>query len=150
MILDRLENAERYIALHPAFAAAFDFLKSAGPETLAVPRHELDGERVYVLVDRKEGRTRDGARLEVHRKYVDIQFAVGGTDAIGWKPLGDCTDVAEDYDAGKDVAFFADRPQTWAVVPPGTFAIFFPEDAHAPLGGTGPLTKLIAKVAAET
>jgi beta-galactosidase beta subunit len=32
-------------------------------------------------------------------------------------------------------------------VPRGSFAIFFPEDAHAPLAGRGALTKAIVKIA---
>jgi beta-galactosidase beta subunit len=33
-------------------------------------------------------------------------------------------------------------------VPPAHFAIFFPEDAHAPLAGRGMLKKAIVKIAA--
>jgi beta-galactosidase beta subunit len=34
-------------------------------------------------------------------------------------------------------------------VPAGHFAIFFPEDAHAPLAGEGHLVKAVVKVAVE-
>jgi YhcH/YjgK/YiaL family protein len=55
--------------------------------------------------------------------------------------------IAEPYDPQKDIAFFADRPDTWIHVPAGRFAIFFPEDAHAPLGGLGLLKKAVVKIA---
>ncbi|MBN2582572.1 MAG: YhcH/YjgK/YiaL family protein [Planctomycetes bacterium] len=142
-----MENCDRYAALHPAFAAAFDFLRKATAATLEAPRHELDGKQLYVVVDRKDGRTRDGAKLEVHRRYIDIQYVVEGTDEMGWKALGECGQLSKEYDDAKDVLFYADRPEAWVRTPPGAFAIFFPEDAHAPLGGTGPMVKLIAKVA---
>jgi biofilm protein TabA len=33
--------------------------------------------------------------------------------------------------------------------PPGTFAIFFPEDAHAPMAGEGLIHKVVVKVAVD-
>ena len=149
MILDRLDNCDRYVTLHPAFAAAFEFLRTATAETLRSARHELDGKRLYVIVDRKDGRTRDGAKLEAHRRYIDIQYVVEGTDEMGWKALAVCRDTEKPFDEAADIVFFRERPEAWVRTPPGTFAIFFPEDAHAPLGGSGPLVKLIAKVAME-
>ncbi|MDE2118816.1 MAG: YhcH/YjgK/YiaL family protein, partial [Betaproteobacteria bacterium] len=47
----------------------------------------------------------------------------------------------------KDIRFFHDAPASWIAVPPGTFCIFFPEDAHAPLVATGNIRKAIFKVA---
>jgi beta-galactosidase beta subunit len=38
---------------------------------------------------------------------------------------------------------------TWVAVPPGSFAIFFPHDAHAPLGGEGRVKKAVVKVASD-
>lgn len=149
MILTRLEDAGRCAPLHPGFAAALEFLRTARPAEMAPGRRALDGERLYVVVDHKEGRGRRGARLEVHRKYIDIQFAVEGTDEIGWRSAAECRRSASGYDAAKDVELFADEPQTWSAVAPGSLAIFFPEDAHAPLGATGLLKKVIVKVAVD-
>ena len=53
------------------------------------------------------------------------------------------------FDETKDVGFFAERATTWVAVPPGSFTIFFPHDAHAPLAGRGPLKKAIVKIAVE-
>jgi len=44
---------------------------------------------------------------------------------------------------------FADQPSTFVSVPPGSFTIFFPHDAHAPLAGPGRLKKAVVKVAVE-
>jgi hypothetical protein len=78
---------------------------------------------------------RDFAKLETHRLFIDVQFTVTGTDHIGWKPAVECTGEANGYNSEKDVAFFTERPETWLTAPQGIFAVFFPEDAHAPLGG---------------
>jgi YhcH/YjgK/YiaL family protein len=145
MILDVLSECRRYVALHPRFARAFDFLATSDLRSLAPGRHAIDGERLYVSIDHEDGRGREGARLEAHRKYIDIQLTIEGDEQIGWAPLADCRPSAA-FDPARDVGFFDTRPDTWLSVPPGRFAIFFPDDAHAPLAGRGPLRKAVVKV----
>ena len=147
MVLDKLANAECYLRLHPAFANAFAFLGNADWTRLADGRHMIDGNRMYVSIDCSEGRGRDGARLEAHRRYIDIQFTIEGHEEIGWKPVSECEATSIAYDDAKDVMFFSDRPDSWLSLPAGHFAIFFPDDAHAPLAGRGTLKKAIVKIA---
>lgn len=147
MILDDLERAARYYDLHPGFRLGFEFLRRTDLATLAGGRHEIDGDRVFALINRDPGRGHQGARLEAHRKYIDIQLLIDGAEEIGWRPTGQCAQVTEPYDEARDVAFFGDVPQTWIVLPTGKYMIFYPEDAHAPLAATGPNTKAVIKVA---
>jgi YhcH/YjgK/YiaL family protein len=158
MVLDKLDNHRRYAPLHPAFARAFEFLTGANWRELirasaeqanGHTHHSIDGERLYASIDVVEGRGRDDARLEAHRRYIDIQFTIDGHEEIGWKPTADCASTAVAFDAVKDITFFHDRPVSWLSVPAGQFAIFFPEDAHAPLGGRGVLKKAIVKIAVD-
>ena len=158
MVLDELHNYRRYASLHPGFARAFEFLTQAdwaqlipapAGQTSGHRRHPIDGERLYVSIDVVQGRGRDGARLEAHRRYIDIQFTIDGHEEIGWRPMADCTSTAVAFDAAKDITFFHDPPACWLSVPAGRFAIFFPEDAHAPLGGRGVLKKAIVKIAVD-
>lgn len=147
MILDTLTQRERYADLHPLFRPAFDFIVVHDLSTLAPGRHEIDGSRLYLSVDHQEGRSRTGARLESHRCYIDIQVTIEGDEEIGWRPLPRCTIPTGPFDETRDIRFYDDRPETWISVPPAHFAIFFPDDAHAPLGGIGLLKKAIVKVA---
>ena len=146
MVIDVLEQADRYVHLHPSFGRAFEFLRTTDLATLAPGRHEIDGDAVYVSIDHVPGRGREGARLESHRAHIDIQLTIAGEEQIGWRPLAACAMQDEPFDAERDVGFYRDRPETWLSVPPGMFAIFFPEDAHAPLAGSGALRKAIAKI----
>ncbi|HSW44887.1 MAG TPA: YhcH/YjgK/YiaL family protein [Phycisphaerae bacterium] len=146
MILDRLENAGRYEQSHKGFKEAFDFLRSAKLSSLDAGRHPVDGDRVFVVIVRDPGRGRSGAKLEIHRKYIDIQLVIAGQEEIGWKPAAACTQPDGQFDTTKDLGFFRDQSALWLPMPPATFAVFFPEDAHAPLGGEGTLHKAIAKV----
>lgn len=147
MILDVLSQSGRYTRLHAQFERAFTFLARTDLSALAPGRHVLDGDLLYVSIDQKEGRGRERARLEAHRRYIDIQFTVDGEEEIGWMPISDAARPMGLFDTSRDIIFFEDRPTSWLSVPPGRFAIFFPEDAHAPLAGQGLLKKAIVKIA---
>jgi biofilm protein TabA len=147
MILDSFGQRDRYRLMHAGFAAAFDFAAAHDLAALAPGRHVIDGERLFVSIDHIDGRGRDRARLESHRRYIDIQLTIDGEEAIGWRALGDCRIPSALFDDQRDIGFYDDAPDSWLAVPPGRFAIFFPEDAHAPLGGTGLLKKAIFKIA---
>ena len=147
MILDRLENAQRYVALHPDFAKAFTFLRQPRLESLPLEKIEIDGVRVYAMVSKSAARGRDAAKLEAHRKYIDIQYVISGVDEMGWKTKSTCRKPDTPYNAEKDFELFSDPADAWVAVGPGAFAVFFPEDAHAPLIGKGELHKIVIKVA---
>lgn len=163
MILDRLSGWRRYALLHDGFTAAFQALAEPRTADLPAGRHMIDGDRLYLVIGREQGRGREGAKLESHRRYIDIQLTLAGQEEIGWLPLADClapvkrasslapSDGNDDepYDANRDIAFYSAPPETWLAMPPGTFAIFYPDDAHAPLAGRGHLVKAVAKVALE-
>jgi YhcH/YjgK/YiaL family protein len=149
MVLDTLHHAQRYAGLHRRFGHAFRFLGETDLGALPTGRTDIDGEDMFVILDRTSGRGRDGARLEAHRRYIDIQVTLRGDEEIGWTPLAACAAHDVEFDPAKDIVFFHDRPSTWLHLPRGTFAIFFPDDAHAPLGGTGAVVKAIVKIAVE-
>ena len=146
MILDTLSNADRYASLNPLFPAAIAFLRSDRAHSLPTGRYEIDRDRLYAMVIRDKGRGKAAAKLETHRRYIDIQFTVDGCDAIGWSHAGPKL-KGGGYDAKGDAELYPGEPDVWTETPPGHFAIFFPEDAHAPMAGEGPLHKIVVKVA---
>lgn len=149
MIVDVLTRADRYVALHALFPLAFDFLRDTDLNALRPGIHPVLDERVFAIVEASEGRKRAEAKLECHRRYIDIQLVLEGVDEMGWKPIAACVDPATDYDAGRDIRFFNDAPSSWIATPPGTFCLFFPDDAHAPLVGKGTIRKVVMKVAVQ-
>ena len=150
MILDRLETASQYCRLHPGFDAAFDLLRSTPFDEMEPGRHEVMGETLVLIIENAQGKGRDVARLESHRKYIDVQFTIPTSQSLeefGWRSVDACDWPEGKYDAAKDIIFYADKPELWCTVPPGHFAVFFPPDAHAPLAGNGAIRKAIVKVA---
>ena len=148
MILDSLENAEKYYGVNPYFKKAFEFLKNSNLMELE-GTIKIDGDRVYAMVIKAEGQGREGAEIELHKKYIDIQFGVGGINEFGWKPAEECATVTKPFDEENDFGFFGEEPDVWIPVRPGQFAVFFPWDGHTPKGGKGQLHKVLVKVAVE-
>ena len=149
MILDTLDRLPIYFPLHPGFAAAYEQLRLMLAEPPAPGRYVVDEDRLFAMVARDDGRGCDASPLEFHRRFIDIQLVLNEYDYIGWKPLAECQSLSHPYDATRDIGFYADRPETWVHVARGCFAIFFPEDAHAPLAAAGPVHKAVAKVAVQ-
>ncbi len=147
MILDVLENAHRYLALHKRFAKAFDFLLRPDLKELPVGKYEIDGKSVYAMVSKAAGRRKGDALLETHEKYIDIQLVLSGTDDMGWKPRSLCKHSFGEYDQKTDEQIFTDEPDAWISTQSGAFVIFFPEDAHMPLISSSQIHKVIVKVA---
>ncbi len=146
MILDHINNAERYYSMHPGFKAAFEWLMAQKAGALPAGRTEIDGARLYASVVTENGRGPARARLETHRRYIDIQYMMRGCDVMGWRHGVEGELRSEGYNDEKDLEFYKDVPPVWVTVPEGHFVIFFPEDAHAPMAGEGPMYKLVGKV----
>ena len=147
MIFSTLSQSDRYAALHPLFPRAFEYIRDTDLLSLAPGRYPIVDKQLFVIVEDVAGRAREAAKLECHRRYIDIQLVLEGVDEMGWKTLADCTQPVSDYSAEKDIRFFHDAPATWIATPPGMFCIFFPEDAHAPLVSSSNIRKAIFKAA---
>jgi YhcH/YjgK/YiaL family protein len=149
MIVTRLDEAGAYAAVHPLFAAALEWLRNADWERTEDGRHVIDGERLFVLVAGSEGRGRATARIEAHRRYIDLQYVIEGVEEIGIRPRVRCATVSEPYAAERDIEFFAEASESWLALPAGSLAVFFPEDGHAPTAGTGRVRKAVVKAAVD-
>jgi YhcH/YjgK/YiaL family protein len=147
MILDTLENASRYAALHPAFPAMFAFLSRDDVGSLESGKVELDGENLYGVITHQAGKKREEARLETHTRYIDVHYVISGKEAIGWKAASNCEEIEQPYNAERDFMLYSDDPGAWLTLHPGSFAVFFPEDGHAPMVSTGMVHKVVMKIA---
>ena len=148
MILDSLKNKAQYAALHPRFQQVFDFIDNNDVASLPCGRHDIDGDNIYVVVQEWDLRELKEARLELHRKYIDIQVLLSGPNEVfGWSEKKDCLTPEADFDEAKDVQFFTDTPQCFYSVGEGQFSILFPEDGHAPMLGEGHVKICIFKIA---
>lgn len=150
MIFDCIQHHNSY-PFSNHWNEAFKFLKTLTPDS-ACGRHELQGKDLFVNIDSYETKTRDNAKLETHRKYVDIQYMISGREThevfaknglIANKP----------YNPDKDVEFYQIPTETPVTVTlnPGDFVVYLPTDAHMPSlaadGKTEPIKKAVVKIA---
>lgn len=147
MIIDTLANATKYIVLNPLFAKAFEFLQNKDLQNFEDGKFDIS-EGLKLIVNTANGKTAEAslAKFECHDKNIDIQICVKGLETIAWKPREKCLTPNGDYNPGKDVRYFSDSPDMSFQLTDNQFAIFFPEDVHAPMIGEGEIKKLVFKV----
>ncbi len=149
MIIDTLASCEKYLSLNPGFAQAFQFLKNQPAAPNFNQKIALHGDLIHATFMRRPGRTRETAKMEAHRRYIDIQFLISGNEEIGWKPTPECIVPQGEFNSERDVQFFKDAPDSWHALRPGQFVIFYPEDTHAPMVSSDELSKVVVKVAVD-
>ncbi|CAN5430502.1 YhcH/YjgK/YiaL family protein [soil metagenome] len=147
MIVDNLENASRYYCLHPLFSQAFDFIKQTNLQSAETGKVEVS-EGLKAIFSNAPGKTKENslAKFECHNGNIDIQLCISGKETIGWKPRGSCETENGNYNQEKDVQYYLDEPDMYFQLTDGQFAIFFPDDVHAPMIGDGDIKKLVMKV----
>lgn len=131
MIIDTLDNLGKYTALNSLFADVMDFLKSNDLQTMEPGKYPIKDKDLFLNLSLAKQRTKDTAFLETHINMIDIQIPITCPETFGYTPL--CDLPAFEYNTEKDITKYGDtKAQTYVTVNPGQFAIFFPQDGHAP------------------
>src|ERR1035437_5326306 len=151
MIVTDLKNIENQMAMTADFHKAIDFLRRPDIHSLIDGKVDIDGERVFALIQRHETVMTDVPKFEFHRKYIDIQYIVSGEEMIGWAPTDRIT-ITEEYDTDRDICF-GTVPKagiTGLLVKAGQLAALYPEDGHAPklaAEESSEVVKVVVKIA---
>jgi YhcH/YjgK/YiaL family protein len=101
-------------------------------------KHIIRGEEIFANVNSYETEPAEKRPWEAHRKYIDIQYVVSGSEYSQQFPVQVLAESDKDakYDAAKDVILFAKAPEEVNAVLLSSgiksFAVFFPQDAHKP------------------
>lgn len=140
MVLDKLINCEKYFSLNKHFEISFQFLKQYLENPLDVGKYQIDGEKIFALVQNYE--TKDNSRFESHKKYIDIQFMISGEEIFEYADKSELVEI-EDKTPIEDMIFYNDGQKAKRIIfKAGDFAIFFPNDGHKP----GLISEEISKV----
>lgn len=130
MITDILENTGLYEGVNEKFKKAFNYLKRTNFSALKAGVYEIDGKEIFAIVNELFTKDKSECELEAHRKHIDIQYIVKGTEMFGYTPLTNQKPYAE-YDESKDVSFYKDSV-SYLKLDAGMFIIFYPTDLHQP------------------
>ncbi len=147
MIVDTIGNAAKYFGVHPLLEKAFAYINHTDLANTE-GRFDIDGDNLKAIYSNKDGMTAEQStvKFECHNRHIDIQLCINGVETIGWKPREKCMSTKGEYNPDKDVQFYNDAPDMFFQLTDGQFAIFFPEDVHAPMIGEGAIKKLVIKV----
>ena len=141
--------AKAYYKNSARWDKAFTFLKDNDLKKLELKRYDLDGDNLYVTISEYTTKNLEETKYEVHKKYIDIQYIVTGSELIGIAPLTSQEATLQPYNATKDVEYLTVKKGVMVQATPAKFFIFFPEDAHMPSlkdGANSPVRKAVVKV----
>ena len=146
MIYDRIENIETYSAISERLAKGFRLLQTTDFSAIEAGKYEVDGKELFFMLQSYQSKEQND-RPEAHKKYIDIQYILEGEEQIG---IGALSEMVEEVSANPDGdIWFYHGPVTHFKMEKGNFAVFFPQDAHAPGIATGdpaPVRKVVVKV----
>ncbi|HXC03129.1 MAG TPA: YhcH/YjgK/YiaL family protein [Bacteroidia bacterium] len=130
MIYDKVENASRYAPVSARIAKGLEYIRHTDFTGMEPGKHEIEGEDLFAVINEYETKDESECVLEAHRKYLDIQYMLSGSEQIGISTLYKQEPVKA-YNDKDDYALYSDK-LSFFQLKSGTFAIFFPEDLHMP------------------
>ena len=130
MIQDKLEHACTYYGISARLKQGFEWLKNNDMVNMPDGKHIIDGDKIFANVQSYD--TKDDAPFEGHRKYIDIQYMIKGTEKVGVTDYLNCS-ATEEYSEEKDIEFLKSNVESdYQILQEGNFLVFFPQDAHQP------------------
>ena len=117
MILDTLDRLENYGYISPLMDKVLDFFRKTDLSTLEPGRIVLQGDDLFVNVNRQGAQTRQEVPIEAHKEYIDIQVPISSDEEMGFISAPFMPAPSVPYSAQKDVAFYPkpfERNQTSA------------------------------------
>jgi YhcH/YjgK/YiaL family protein len=147
MIVDSLQNTDLYAHIDDRLAVAFKFLQTNNLSKLENGKHIIQENEVFAMVSEYTSKNLEDAKWEAHEKYADIQVVISGEEKMGYAPLKKM-EVKEAYNPEKDIVILKGEGD-YVTARPGTFVVFFPQDAHQPcvaIQGNVPVKKVVIKV----
>jgi YhcH/YjgK/YiaL family protein len=146
MVLTNIQDFKRYEGLNPYFKVLADYLEGHDLLAAELGRIVIDGDNLFINNVKTEGVPADKQVLEMHKSYIDIHILLQGSETIGIKATGKVASFSKEYDEAGDYMLSEEKADCYVQMHPGDMIICFPEDAHAPVIGSGPIRKAIAKV----
>jgi biofilm protein TabA len=151
--VNKVEFAKQYSKNKAYWDEAFAYLRDTQLDSVAPGKYYLDDENVYVLVTEGKTKAFEDAQWEAHKKYIDIQYVIQGKEKMGIAPFSKAS-VKIPFNETTDIGFYdvPDADGKFYVAEPGTFLIFFPQDAHRPaiqVEGFKVVKKVVIKIKAD-
>lgn len=146
MILDTLDRLGNYRYLSPLMDKVLDFFNDTDLNALEPGRITLQGDELFVNVNRQGAQTREQVPIEAHKEYIDIQVPISADEEMGYVAASRLPAPSVPYSVEKEVMFYPGPCDTYLNVKKGMFTVFFPGEGHAPAITVDGILKLIVKI----
>ena len=138
--------AQQKPVLPAAVVRALEAIQKVDPLKMEPGRYEVEGDKIFYLVQDVELRTMAESRAEAHRKYADIQLPYSTSERYGFALPQPKLPIADDQLEEKDLAFFpTPASESFIDINPGSYLVFLPHELHRPCLAIGE-KKIIRKV----
>lgn len=148
MIYDEINHAESYLGISTNVDNALKFLGTIDVAELSPGKNEIDGDNFFVMMFDYTTIDASDAVYEAHKRYIDIQLVLKGEEVIRCYPKS-LPGILKPYDDEGDVELYNLNDGLNLVLKPGVFALFMPEEVHAPkITGAeqSEVTKIVLKI----
>lgn len=134
MIVGRIADANSQKSTLPAaIVRALEALQKVDLAKAEPGRYEIEGDKLFYLVQDVELRTLEESRAEAHHKYADIQIPFSTAERYGFALPQPELPPNDDQLADKDLAFFPTPVgESFIDAAPGTYLVFLPKELHRP------------------
>lgn len=153
MIRAMLKDAERYYAMGEGIRIAVSYIRNNDLLSLAPGKYEIDGDRVFALIQEPVTQPPHIAPFENHKRHADLQVTLRGTEYVGYCPIDKLTPRGA-YNHETDVQLYdGDSDVLMHCATGKSFALFFPEDGHQPyvtLEEPEPIKKVVIRIRLDT
>lgn len=132
MIIGKIKNIGMYKGISKNLDIAIDNIIDGNYKNKSVGKNEIDGNRVFFNIQEINTKDVEEAFFETHKKYIDIQIVIDGTENYGVLLSDKDLEIAEPFNCEKDFALFNKKPETIFTLTPEDFIIFFTDEPHMP------------------
>lgn len=142
MIIDSLENINNYNVVSNS---VLKFLNELSTD-IKTGRYKID-EQAYANIEEYNTKNIQQCKFEAHKKYIDIQILLSGTEELDFLPV-DGLAISDEYDEHRDIMFFTnpDKISDRVILEPGKFAMIYPHEAHKPQMSLNGISEQVKKV----
>lgn len=128
MIIDKLENAKKYLPDNADGRAVLQFLENNDLTKVELGKHVLT-DAAFVNVMEYETKPLEKVSPEAHIKYIDLQVIITGSEDALYALL-DNQPVIKPYDEESDYALYSAENYSRHTIKAGEFTLLFPEHLH--------------------
>lgn len=150
MIIDDFKHIELYTSMLPNLKQGLAAIREEQEKgCLQEGTYSFDGG--FFKVQKGVTRAFTEGTFEAHKKYIDVQILLEGSEEIAWKELGELTEAIP-YDDSKDAARYNGTFEHSILITKGMFWAAFPHDGHKAISHSAEqhnFTKIILKLPAE-